>query len=721
MRNVLWTYLSTTYCNIENILYEDVNVLQSSTLMNFRLHKWIFIYCGAIPPVETNLKKMSMAQNIPVEKMYEQRQNFTIVALTGITGSGCSDFAELMHSQFIDNGSNGWGQESKGLIRKLEELPKEKNKRTFVFKREYETCLKYCQNYKVFEIIKYKNVLLFHMFRSVVAKHTEYEKAKQAIVDLISYKFHHAYNDKSVYEKYKFQADITAEKLENWGYTKELHDSFRNLTSRKDNKDDLYKEVSSLFFERKFEACADNLYSYMKEVDYFAKNFFSHRLACAIRATGDPEKKYEDYKDNFTTDHIFDLVELINQIIKGYHRNKPEEPRRFVIDSIRNSMEILYLRERYNSFYMIALHNDGKEKKMVKTKVKKYAKGNRLSHIVNNIMKLSAIETKHKDFENGKFFAPDISRCVSESELHIAFRSKEDLQKESKDKNNMDITSLTFYTYAEQWMKFFSLISRPGIITPSRDERCMSIAYVAKFNSGCISRQVGCAIVDKENAVQSVGWNDPPASQIPCNLRYADELQRVHDSGFNKDNNESYRIYSKFELNDTTKYEPKDDEGKVKFTGLGFCDSMQKTQNLTAIKKVHSKGLPYPYCFRSQYNSFTGNKDQVNTRSLHAEENTMLRIAHRGGTPLDGGTMYVTASPCVLCSKKAYQIGIRDIVYLDPYTDIAPDLILHCGFDQPRLRVFTGAIGSTFYKLYQPFLPLKDELAIYEKTIKPTK
>lgn len=177
-----------------------------------------------------------MAQNIPVEKMYEQRQNFTIVALTGITGSGCSDFAELMHSKFIDNDDNGWGQKSKGLIRKLEELPKEENKRTFVFKREYETCLNYCQNYKVFEIIKYKNVLLFHMFRSVAAKHTEYEEAKQAIVDLISYKFHHAYKDESVYEKYEFQADITAERIASWGYTKELHDSFRNLRNFDDKK-----------------------------------------------------------------------------------------------------------------------------------------------------------------------------------------------------------------------------------------------------------------------------------------------------------------------------------------------------------------------------------------------------------------------------------------------------------------------------------------------------
>lgn len=661
-----------------------------------------------------------MEQNISVEKMYDQRQNFTIVALTGITGSGCSDFAELMHSQFIDNDGNGWGQESKGLIRKLEELPKEENKRTFVFKREYETCLNYCQNYNVFEIIKYKNVLLFHMFRSVAAKHTEYEEAKQAVVDLISYKFHHAYKDKSVYEEYEFQADITAERIVSWGYTNELHDSFRNLRNFDDKKDDLNKIISSLFFERKFEACADSLYAYMKEVDYFAKNFFSHRLACAIRATGDPEKKYEDYKNDFTTDHIFDLVELINQIIKGFHLNYPDRPRRFVIDSIRNSMEILYLRERYNSFYMIALHNDGKEKNMVQMKVSKYAEGDKLSHIVNNVMKLSAIETKLDDFEDGKFFAPDISRCVSESELHIAFRSKEDLQEESNDKNNMDITSLTFYTYAEQWMKFFSLISRPGIITPSRDERCMSIAYVAKFNSGCISRQVGCAIVDNENAVQSVGWNDPPASQIPCNLRFVNEV--TDKSIAQKVNGEiPYSVYSKFELEDNSEYITKDDYGKEVNHGIGFCECLNNDTSKEVCNKLKNKRLNYPYCFRSRYNKYTGKKDGVPTRSLHAEENTMLRIAHRGGTSLEGGTMYVTASPCVLCSKKAYQIGIRDIVYLDPYTDIAPDLILHCGFDQPRLRVFTGAIGSTFYKLYQPFLPLKDELAIYEKTIKPTK
>jgi dCMP deaminase len=99
----------------------------------------------------------------------------------------------------------------------------------------------------------------------------------------------------------------------------------------------------------------------------------------------------------------------------------------------------------------------------------------------------------------------------------------------------------------------------------------------------------------------------------------------------------------------------------------------------------------------------------------------MLRLARSGGQGLKGGTMYVTASPCVLCSKKAYQIGIKEIVYLDPYTDIAPDLILGCGFGQSKLRPFMGAIGETFYKLYKPFLPYKDELAIWDRGVKKEK
>lgn len=54
---------------------------------------------------------------------------------------------------------------------------------------------------------------------------------------------------------------------------------------------------------------------------------------------------------------------------------------------------------------------------------------------------------------------------------------------------------------------------------------------------------------------------------------------------------------------------------------------------------------------------------------------------------------------------------------LGPYTDIAPELILSCGYDQPKLRPFMGAIGEVFYKQYKSFMPNMDEMTIWEKTV----
>ena len=85
--------------------------------------------------------------------------------------------------------------------------------------------------------------------------------------------------------------------------------------------------------------------------------------------------------------------------------------------------------------------------------------------IAKKMMNLSAIEGEKDDFEEGKFFSPDISRCVTESELHIRFYEEG--------------APTTFKSYTEQWMKYISLILHPAIVAPTRDERCMSVAYVA--------------------------------------------------------------------------------------------------------------------------------------------------------------------------------------------------------------------------------------------------
>lgn len=650
-----------------------------------------------------------MEHNIPLDAIYKQRRNYVIVALTGITGSGCSKFAELMASSFCK-----WADNS--LIRRDVDIAKmlySNEKQEVVFARKYLACYNVCEKqYKTtFNIIQYRNVLMLYSILELAGKYSSYNDTLTALSRMISGKFGLSFEDEPTDIRYDVDTNFSPELLESLGFTNELFD--RVLETRK-NKSTLWSLYSSLCFK---SFCTE-LYKCMKRRDYYSKNLFVHRLGCSIRATGGCESTHEM---NMSSDnqHVFCVIELINDIIKAYHDNNPDDVRKFVIDSIRNSVEILFLRERYYAFYTIALHNDGKEEICVNDKLAEYIENEaHRSKVCKNIMELSKVEKKMGDFEKGLLFSPDISRCVTESEIHISFNDNTTLQ---NDGLNKEFTTCSFYSYGEQWMKFYALIMRPGLITPTRDERCMSMAYVAKFNSGCISRQVGCSIVDDNYAVQSIGWNDPPSSQLPCNMRYADEVidESKRNSLNGAENGKScYRIYSKFESEDKTQYKVKGEDNNILFKADGFCDCMNHEIRTVVTDELHRHGLPYSYCFRSRYNTYKGQKDQVNTRSLHAEENTMLQISNRGGVGLNGGTMYVTASPCVLCSKKAYQIGIRDIVYLDPYTDIAPDLILACGFNVPNLRPFRGAIGGTFYKLYQPFMPYKDELSIWEKTIK---
>ena len=51
---------------------------------------------------------------------------------------------------------------------------------------------------------------------------------------------------------------------------------------------------------------------------------------------------------------------------------------------------------------------------------------------------------------------------------------------------------------------------------------------------------------------------------------------------------------------------------------------------------------------------------------LHAEANAITKIACSNNSS-DGATMYVTASPCIECSKLIIQAGIKRVVYSEKY------------------------------------------------------
>ena len=51
---------------------------------------------------------------------------------------------------------------------------------------------------------------------------------------------------------------------------------------------------------------------------------------------------------------------------------------------------------------------------------------------------------------------------------------------------------------------------------------------------------------------------------------------------------------------------------------------------------------------------------------LHAEANAITKVA-KSANNCDGGTLYVTTSPCMECSKLIIQAGIKRVVFAEKY------------------------------------------------------
>jgi len=374
-----------------------------------------------------------------------------------------------------------------------------------------------------------------------------------------------------------------------------------------------------------------------------------------LRNSGSPAS------DERKSGSFYSLADKINAIIKLIRSARGKGRKTFiVIDAIRNPFEATYFQDRYSSFYLMAVSCEDEQRKR---------RLRLLGYTDEQVGRIDGEEYSSRSLnQQSTYIKQDIQACLERSELYI---------------NNPDSENAVsdFSSLANQLITFVSLMMRPGLVTPTPLERCMQMAYTAKLNSGCISRQVGAVVTDLNFSVQSVGWNDTPYGQVPCSLRNRFDLVSGYDQS----------AYSEYEKTDVSYIE--------RFSGEN-----------SKYLKIASTGRNVSYCFKSEYNSLKKEKNQVHTRSLHAEENAFLQISKYGGRPVEGGKLFTTASPCELCSKKAYQLGIKEIYYIDPYPGIAVNHILMGGTNNPQLIIFSGAVGRAFHNLYSPRLPYKDEL-----------
>lgn len=627
-----------------------------------------------------------------IDNLYKLREDFVLLGLTGRMGGGCDDIATKLSSS--DNPFR-----SVTIPEKLHINEKQK------FRICKDLVCDEHNAWQKFDVIKYKNVLLlFFLSELVTVTKNDLDSIN---LEILTEMFLNIFDRTTVKAPRIGQEDKTdyiiekvifpyltdnLEKLRRFGETFKLQNSKIEIDNIEDSCGDnpvKTKEFNHLFFNEYLSFCND-LFDRMDKVSPVARQIFLQDIACNIRSNG------TIYCNNNTSDskHIYDVALIIKQIIKINKKESGESGKcKLIIDSLKNSLEINYFRERYSGFYLISSNREYNEVDIYLTeKIKDLEafEDDAIHDIVRNLRKLDDAHYKITEFKKGDFTAPDLENCIQKADYYI-FR-KEEVEE--------PIEGFQYYSFDMQLLKLIALINKPGLITPNAMERNMQLAFSSKYNSGCISRQVGAVVTDEFYSVKAIGWNEVPQGQTPCSLRSITDLIE----------GENGEIFTEYEKNDGD------------YHGITFKN---KVSELVAAKgsvkdlKDTMKGHNCPFCFKEYHNTFQGKDNQVHTRSLHAEENAMMQISKYGGQALKNGNLFTTASPCELCSKKACQLGIVNIFYIDPYPGIAQSQILKGGKKPPNLFMFQGAVGRGYFKLFEPYMSLKDETSLRSK-ISPT-
>lgn len=91
-------------------------------------------------------------------------------------------------------------------------------------------------------------------------------------------------------------------------------------------------------------------------------------------------------------------------------------------------------------------------------------------------------------------------------------------------------------------------------------------------------------------------------------------------------------------------------------------------------------------CLRNEAHVPSGTSHEL-CRGLHAEQNAIIQAAMHG-VSIEGGAMYSTHQPCVLCTKMIINAGILSIRYLEPYPNpLAGKLLEEAGIVSEKMSL----------------------------------
>lgn len=353
---------------------------------------------------------------------------------------------------------------------------------------------------------------------------------------------------------------------------------------------------------------------------------------------------------------VFAIPRRINQFIKTLRHPFSRtfaKPTRIVIDSLKSVLEADYLRNRYSAFYLFSISAEESvraERLLNKKNLTVIEKTcidwneystqgagiySRFLKVVNEITdnnpaaeRHSVIEKafekieKDKDFGDAEIvFLKKVESYGSSSQVVF-----DPVRKDAYEKNlyrfllqdigasiqNADVFISNNHRGKSKnlelrWeiVRNICLIAHPGLLLPTPIERCMQVAFTAKANSGCLSRQVGAVVTDVDYNILSIGWNDVPCGDISCSRKNLIDILNERD----------IQAYSDYELYN------KDFRERIKHIYENGCENSPEP-----VARVLG-GLPWRYCFKDVHvDVHVEGKQPMRSRAMHAEEKALSSV-----------------------------------------------------------------------------------------------
>jgi deoxycytidylate deaminase len=242
----------------------------------------------------------------------------------------------------------------------------------------------------------------------------------------------------------------------------------------------------------------------------------------------------------------------------------------------------------------------------------------------------------------------------------------------------------------EKLRRFFNLLFRTAIVTPSADETAMYAAASAARNSSCLSRQVGAAVTTSSGELLSVGWNEVPQS--------------------------GGGVYGKPKLRQAVNGNPLRAEPDFRCFALGgqSCHNDAEKSSIAKliVEALVSQGFVDASVAGKAALAVLGDtrvKDLIEfSRAVHAEMHAILSASRIGGERVIGGRLFVTTYPCHSCARHLVAAGIANIVYIEPYrkslaTRLHGDSVSEMVDSGPKVSLlqFDGVAPRRFIELFE--------------------